>query len=266
MSKVGYINNQVSNKPTVIVPDIHGRPLFVSQVFDNYPTDVWDIVFLGDILHTEGTQKRWLDIEREFLRSNLFGEEMAKEINASFDALKLILEKQENCPDSVFLLRGNHDDIKGSFVGPYGKYTRTGGSSLFYYGLKQLRFDLYADYDVYEKTIPYLYIGRDFLCSHSVPTDVFTLDEVILNNRTTHVNFTWTDNVSQQGKWTRNFSKNCTNLGPENMNYWFIGHRPCDPDKLVRKQMNGRLIQCNHPKRHVVLELQPDCPFKAVVL
>lgn len=268
MSTRGYINNKHSNKPTVIVPDIHARLDFVDKIFEKYPRDIWDIVFLGDIIHSEN-RHRWIDIEWEYKANNFkfFGESMYEEIYASLSCVATIVTEQEKTPESVFVVRGNHDDLKGSFVGTYGKYTRLGESSLFANGLKDHNPGQFADYARYEKTIPYLYLGRNFMCSHTVPANQFYLDDVKLDEYTTHLNFTWTDNVSQQGKWTKNFSQNIHKLFEgDPLKYWFIGHRPCDHNKLVRKQMGGKLIQINHPTRWVVIELLPDDNFNAVEL
>jgi hypothetical protein len=263
----GYIRNSNSNKKTVIVPDVHGRLDFVIEVFYRYPIEDWDIVFSGDILHTETDGHRWKAITDEFVKTRCFGQDMLDELEASHGSHLIIDGMRKNNPDSVFVVRGNHDDVAERLVGSYGKFSHLGESSLYAAGLKHFFRAEYQAYLQYEKTIPYIYIGNGFIVSHTVPQRAYTLDQVICDNSKVHQDFTWTDNREQRGPWTGVFTKNLETLGEGQAKFWFIGHRPVEPNHVLRIQMNKRLVQNNNPKKWVVVEFDPaEQNYKAVEL
>ena len=266
-----FIDNRISLKPSVIVPDIHGRVDFVKKVFSLYNPDEWDIVFTGDILHTETDKRHWRRIEKHYvdncLRPKKFNSEDVKiELAASLGSLKLILERQQSFPLSVFVLRGNHDDVSCKLFGDYGKFSRITESGLFRGAMQELAPFEYGQYLKYEKTIPYLYIGPGFLASHTIPEKEYKLEDIHLNEKNTHYSFCWTDNTADRMNGLNVFNKNALNLYGEGMRYWFIGHRPVKENKLYRSQETGRLIQNNHPNKWVVLEVPYNGEFIPVRL
>ena len=262
-----YIDNRESLRPSIIVPDVHGRVRFVEEVFKTYSPESYDIVFTGDIFHRERFEKEWIAAEDAFIDKDwpLFEQLMDEELTASFDSLDKIEEQREKYPKNVFLLRGNHDDMACNLVGDYGKYCRRRlESKLFREASYMFCKKSYEWYIKYEKTIPYLYIGHNFIASHTVPITSMRLKDVKLGKDEVHFDFCWTDNVYSKS-YERHFESNFYRLaGERHVDYWFIGHRPVKDPDLVRIQQNGRLIQNNHPGKWVVIECPSEGPYVAL--
>lgn len=254
----------------LIVPDVHARVDFVKKVFETYSPKGWTIIFLGDIFHAEGAKaNRWFaaDVAYENMNNLKLTEIMESEVLESFNSLHMILENQLEFPDKVHVLRGNHDDTKCAQFSDYGKYCKNFESRIFRksielkFGKKFLENYLYP----YEEVIPYLYLGPNFLASHTVPSLIFQKHNVKFNDLNTFEQFCWTDNV-----WGVDIKKKTFNQNVEYLNYganwWFIEHRPVThPTDLVREQLEGKLVQINHPNKWVVLEVEND-QWKAVRL
>lgn len=260
----GVIDNRLSTRPTIIVPDVHGRISFINRVFDVYDLAKWDVVFTGDILHREGNRDYWVEASKLYTKRKYspnytqgdFEAHMREEIEASIGAWQLVTNAQREFPDSIFALRGNHDDVSCRLMGDFGKYTsKPYESELFRKALIGRMPHIYGQYVIYEDTIPYLYIGADFIASHTVAYDSIRLRDISCDDSYCHQNFCWTDNVYYSG-YERNFEENFYNLaGERKVNYWVIGHRPITDGSLLRIQQKGRLVQNNHPDRWVVTEI-----------
>lgn len=248
-SYAAVINNIDSEKPTVIVPDIHGRPDFVRKVFETYNTETWDIVFTGDILHREGNRKEWQAIESSFIPGN--EGIMLPELNASLEAMYLIVDKILEAPDSVFLLRGNHDDVSCTLVGDFGKYCRAKESVLFREGLLWLcSYGLFQSTDKLCSKLPYVYLGKEFIASHTVPIGPISLRDVKINDPETHEAFAWSSNGDRP--WLDETFK-C--LHPE-AKLWFCGHVPVHSDFLrISRSGDKTIVQNNHPDFWCVVEV-----------
>lgn len=269
--KVGYadepiLDNKDSKLPTIIVPDIHARWEFVNHVLQQYATGEYNIVFTGDILHSEGDDNKWESIELYYIRKcegriKDVPQDMKEELDNSFYSLQLILEAKQKLPDNIFLLRGNHDDISCRLQGDYGKYARVFlESTLFRETCKKTYPELLKAYYEYEKHMPYLYIGTDFLASHALPDAKVKKKEIKLDDKRTHWRFSWADNTDYGSASVYYFNDNIKELNPM-ASYWFCGHRPVS-DGLLRLQCAGRLVQNNHPDRWVIIEKPFEEPYE----
>lgn len=265
------ITNIKSKLPSIIVPDIHARWKFVVDVFAKYSPNKYNIIFTGDIIHSEGPENKWRQIEQYIIRNcgghfNNVSEAMQEEIDNSCKALELILSFQKQFPDSVFLLRGNHDDISCKIQGDYGKYARVCmESALFREALKVVDKNLLHAYYQFEKKMPYLYVGHDFLASHTIPDEKWTLKDIKFNDKRTHWSFSWADNTNYSSSCLMHFEGNLGRLG-SNARYWFCGHRPVEKDQLVRTQCGGKLVQNNHPDCQVIIDKPYEGDYIASLL
>lgn len=258
------IDNKKSSKPTVVVPDIHARLAFVEKVFELYSPKEWDIVFTGDILHSETDGGKWRFLEKCFLSLPPVGQReyltkyFSEELNASLDSLDMICAHLNEAPDSVFLLRGNHDDVSCKLAGDYGKHCNIIMESALFKAAFEVVYPVkYNEYLRYEKRIPYVYLGANFIASHTIPGEEVSVKKVKFNHEDTHWNFSWTDNTGRRCSGLDFVKENMNNLHGPDCLFWFIGHRPVY-EGLVRTQVGGRLIQNNHPEKWVVLEVIGD--------
>jgi len=262
------IDNHNSTLPSVIVPDIHARWEFVAFVFANFNPSEYNLVFTGDILHSEGHDNKWREIEQDYIRLGHgdFGPYMQEEWDNSLKALELILTQQAKYPDTVHLLRGNHDDISCKLYSDYGKYARRVLESRLFREFGEHNFpEIIEAYYKYEKKIPYLYIGPDFLASHTIPDEKVGLKEIKSDDKRTHWLFSWADNTNYDSGCLRYFDGNMKRLG-QNAKYWFCGHRPVKQPDLLRLQCGGRLVQNNNPDRWVLIEKPLEGPYVASLL
>lgn len=258
-----YIDNHKSKLPTIIVPDIHARWDFVDAIFSRFIPGEFNILFTGDILHSEGNNYKWIEIRDNYHDDgwNSAYQPMYEEWFNSFLALHKILEKQKEFPNNVFFLRGNHDDISCKLYGDYGKYCwPLMESKLFRQFGMQFEAGTLNAYYKFEKKIPYLYIGPDFIASHAIPDEKVKLKDLKLNNAKTHALFAWPDNTNWSSDCLTHFDVNLRALG-QNADYWFCGHRPVKEPDLVRVQCNGKLVQNNHPRKWVIIEKPLEGPY-----
>ena len=260
------IDNRSSKLPTIIVPDIHARWEFVNRVLQQYANGSYNIVFTGDLLHSEGDGNKWEQIEQYYIRKcegrvKVIHPDMKIELDKSFYSLQLILEAKQQFPDNIFLLRGNHDDISCRLQGEYGKYARVFLESALFRKVGKIAYpELIKAYYEYEKYIPYLYIGHDFLASHAIPDERVKTKDLKLNDKRTHWRFSWADNTNYNSSSVYYFNDNIKELNPM-ASYWFCGHRPVY-NGLLRLQCNDRLVQNNHPDRWVIIEKPFEEPYE----
>lgn len=261
------IDNHNSKLPSVIVPDIHGRSDFVLDVFSRYEPSKYNIIFTGDILHTEGKNNKWRLISQRYSKNwqEEFGQEMEEEWNYSIGALEALLDVQRQFPNNVFFLRGNHDDISCKLYSDYGKYAwPLMESQLFRQYAQENHKEVLNAYYAFENKIPYLYIGHDFIASHTIPDEKVSLKDIKFRNKKTHWLFSWADNTAWDSSCLTYFEGNINRLG-QNAKYWFCGHRPVN-DGLVRVQCGGKLVQNNHSDEWVVIEKPWEGEYVASLL
>lgn len=184
---------------------------------------------------------------------------MSLEVERSIRALELILES------GAYFVRGNHDDVSETLIGPYGKYSNLMESSLFKAYVQKHRKDFYNAYLKFEKKIPYLFIGPDYLVSHAIPDRRITLKDLKLNDQWTHWRMSWSDNTYPGNSCVDNFATNIKNCHP-GASYWFCGHRPVDKGSLLRVQCKGQLVQNNNPSKWVIIEKPYMEEYKVVQL
>jgi hypothetical protein len=109
----------------------------------------------------------------------------------------------------------------------------------------------------FEKELPVLAVGRDFLVSHAEPNRFFRQEEVVEYRTRGEVveGLTWTDNGQAQQESVLLMLENYLEEGRVNQSYYFGGHRPVSG--LFATRAEGRYIQFHNPGRFVVVRLDP---------
>jgi hypothetical protein len=259
--------------PTVIVPDLHARMELLLSVLGWSPTPgdpmVLDLlasgriqmVCLGDGVHAEArAARRWAAALREFQRGYRTRRHMDEEMRESLGVMQMVMELKASCPGHFHFLKGNHENIaneqgEGNF--PFLKLAQEGLMVLTYmkkvYGQSIL-----ADYAAFEKQLPLLAVGRNFLASHAEPAAFFPREAVAAYRERPDVVYglTWTDNgEAEEGSVAAMLAHY---LGQEEAqgSYYFGGHRPVRGGPRLRA--SGHYVQIHDPDRFVVVRLAAE--------
>lgn len=262
-------------KETILIPDIHARlDLMLSVLFfpcekgrtvlERLAANDLQVVCVGDGMHAESrAAKRWQLAQREYVKRFRRRRHMDEEMRESLGVMEMILELTLAFPDRFHYLKGNHDNIKnesGNGNHSFMKFALEGPMVtdylLNFYGIDFLR-----EYSAYEKNLPLLAVGRNFLVSHAEPLRFFTRHEILNYREYPEVieGMTWTaDGYAAEGSAQRMIAEF---ISPE---FWphafyFGGHRPVK--KLYNRRAKGRYVQIHNPNRFIIARLSPDRPI-----
>lgn len=264
-SKSCAIVNHVcyEGSPVTVCPDVHGRPELVKKAL----AAPGPVVFVGDIIHREDNEiwKRMLVEQKGPLHER---PEFHAEVEANLTCWKLILEAKEKDPDRIHFVRGNHDDTEGVLMGNYSKGFFS--SEAWKEGLYDLNSAFCKRMIEFERSIPYVYLGwyenktsPNIIVTHSFPHMPSWTKTPKLNHPETHDTYSWSDNTSYNSKWDQypthvldelmasQFASDWSTL-----DHWFVGHRPVN-EGLARVQKDGKVVQINNQKQHVLLTYDP---------
>ncbi|MFA6027705.1 MAG: hypothetical protein WC752_02155 [Patescibacteria group bacterium] len=276
----GIAELEPTPRPTIIIPDLHGRKDFIlhlletkvlmppemkeeKTVYDLLKEGWVNIVFLGDGMHLETP-----DI------MGTYDDETVQEwdVVASLNTMKMIMELVASFKGRAVYLRGNHDFS----ADPLTLFKKSGNhcvqqGEIFSRNVRKIfGEDFSKEYINWEKALPLLVKGKNFVASHAAPGRILTEQEIRNRTESAFYNLTWVDNVhhdlsegdetkdgDEGNEWfkmskNRGTNERClegtrSNIGAEKHAWWFIGHRQTDPYELVRKQFGGRLVQINSP-------------------
>jgi len=248
----------------IIVPDLHGRMDFFNTVmnwrgFSGRPVisdmeDGWaQIICVGDAFHSETRgRKRWGKAMQEWIGGYKKHRNIDQEMRENLGLLEMISTVKTAHPDRFHFLKGNHENIaneqaEGNF--PFRKYAYEGE-------MVKLWVQMFMGKNVYdtiyrwEKALPLMAEGPDFLISHSEPGRAVTRDEVINAYEQPEViySLTWTDNNQAE---TGSAAASLSNFGkdaPESR--IFGGHRVVQG--MYNSRQDGRYIQINRPDKWLV--------------
>jgi len=235
--------------PTIVIPDMHARRdmllTILNQVdpasgktnFELLKAGKLNIVSLGDGMHSEGRARdRWVEA--------LGNEEaMNAEMVESMNMMKMVMDLKVAFPDSFHYVRGNHDDLIGQIT--LAKKYADEGYQVLQWMNKKFGPDFVGSYAAFEKSLPLMVKGNEFVASHAGPKDPFTLDAIQRKTAEALFGLTWTDNTA--GKMPQSAVDSIMNqLG---VGQWFIGHRPVGKQATDLKRIdgNGKVIQMNNP-------------------
>lgn len=272
----GYCGGVVklkNNIKTIIVSDLHARVDFIKNLLDFKIDEVTvleqllldniQIVCVGDGFHSEGRAKeRWLLASEEFTNGFQNHKNMSEEMIENFNLMELIFLLKVTFPENFHFLKGNHENILNENVEgnvPFGKFAKEGLMVKTYiqkFYPKELIHELY----VFEKKLPILAVGDNFLISHSEPKHFYPLEQVINYYSNTRIiyDLTWTNNGDSKEHTVEKMLKHYL---PSNFNasLYFSGHRPVNGFYNLRA--NNRFVQFHNPQKQMIAVLTPMEPI-----
>jgi hypothetical protein len=260
--------------PSILVPDIHARLDFLLSVLlrrddkgepalKGLLDNELQIICLGDGMHSEGrAYKRWNAAAKEFFDGYRGHVNMDEEMRESLGVIEMVMRLKNALPGNFHFLKGNHENVtneEGNGNHPYLKYAFEGDMVASYlekfYGL-----DFIREYYQYERNLPLLAVGENFLASHAEPAYPYSREEIV-NYRTNPIvveGLTWTENGAAENGSVAFMLEEY--LGPLYGNGFYLGgHRPAGP--LYGKRAGGKYIQINDPKKFIIAIIDPSKDF-----
>jgi hypothetical protein len=255
-------------KPCVLVPDLHARPAFVDALlrteFPNLGESLYaaleqdraSLLFLGDILHAEGeaAARRWTGAYERIAAARdtkaILSSEMDVEMSLSLDALLKVIALECRFPDSVFCLKGNHDNMTnaadhGDF--PFYKYADEGRMGALWFELRYGT-DIARLIRRYELSLPVAAVGGSYCASHAEPALPLSRSAVIAYSGHPEVvqALIWTANgEAEEGAVAESLQSILGSKEVAQHAVWFSGHRPVSGHFTLRAQ--GQLVQIHNP-------------------
>ena len=255
--------------PTVLVPDLHARTEFLAsvlgfrldggaRVLDRLLEGTIQVVCVGDGFHAEGRAvRRWQAALEEFKHGYRRHEAMDAEMRESLALMEMVMELKVAVPEGFHFLKGNHENItneQGEGNYPFLKFANEGLMVLVYmrafYGEAVL--EAHARF---EKRLPLLAVGRNFLVSHAEPAGFFGREELLEYRQLPEVVYglTWTDNGESEddsvGRMLEHYLGEQRSQGA----YYFGGHRAVRGRFALRA--GGRYVQIHNPEGYIVAAL-----------
>ncbi|MBN2546442.1 MAG: metallophosphoesterase [Spirochaetes bacterium] len=255
---------------TIIIPDIHARIDFLinimfykvnnKTILEELSDNNMQIVCVGDGFHAESRAvKRWQIALEEYKSDFEKHSHMDEEMRESFGVMEIVMELKNSFPDNFHFLKGNHENILNENTdGNYSfrKFALEGPMVLRFvekfYGI-----DFLIKYSFFEKSLPLLAMGNNFIVSHCEPLKFYTKEEIIeyKNNPELIINLTWTDNdAAEKDSVEKMLKYYFPNNNIENYLY-FGGHRPVY--SLYNIRANGKYVQIHNPNKFIVGFIKP---------
>ena len=262
----------VRDIPTVVVPDVHARRGLILALLQ-FSLAPWGVeltllealaeaqaqlVFVGDYVHAEARAfQRWIAAFEEYQGGFKRHEAMDREMTESLGALQMVAILKDAFPRLVHGMKGNHENIanehgEGNY--PFRKFALEGAMVAEYmdrfYGGEPFT----AAYR-FEKNLPLLAVGNQFMVSHAEPRRAFSAREVVeyRGNEEVVSGFTWTGNgEAEEGSVSEML---ISTFGREKAHsaLYFGGHRPIESRYALRA--DGKYVQLHNPERYIAAVL-----------
>lgn len=257
--------------PTIVVPDLHARPLFLLNILnyklptdficseENLPLTVFEamekklirVICVGDALHTEkSTRFRWEQAYEAFQNGNFVSKPMIQEMTEGLALLCGLMKLKEIFPENFHFIKGNHENIMNATGGgDYGfvKYVDEGQMVMefikSYYGEDILYLMSYV-----EHALPLIAVTSNIVVSHAEPKQGFSRDQLVNAhfNAETILALTWTDNnVAEEGSVMQIIENLAQTENPFEKYRYIGGHRPVREKYALRQ--NGLFVQIHNP-------------------
>jgi hypothetical protein len=258
--------------PTVVVPDLHARMDFLAsvlafrpqggpRVLDRLGEGSIQVVCVGDGFHAEGRAlQRWQSALDEFKHGYRRHEAMDAEMRESLGLMEMVMELKTAWPEGFHFLKGNHENIaneQGDGNYPFYKFANEGLMVQVYMQ------EFYGDeileaHARFEKALPLLAVGRNFLVSHAEPAGFFSREEVLEYRLLPEVVYglTWTDNGEAEDDSVGEMLAHYLGADEAEGAYYFGGHRPVRGCFALRA--GGRYVQIHNPDSFVVALLPSE--------
>jgi hypothetical protein len=257
--------------PTIIVPDLHARMDFFLNVImyeegkhsylEKLAADEIQIVCVGDGFHAERrARERWgyafLEYKKGFQKHRYMDDEMRE----SLGVMEMVKEIKCTYPNNFHFLKGNHENIanedrEGNH--PFRKFSYEGIMVLEYIS-KIYGEEFLETYYAFEKRLPLLAVGRNFLVSHAEPMEFYDRESVIEYRKNPRVieGLTWTANADADVDSVSEMLEYYLDIEKESPCLYFGGHRPVKG--LYNSRAGGRYIQIHNPDRFIIAYIRED--------
>ena len=202
------------------------------------------------VFRTGPGKKLWEEIEKP-LQKFIMEQEMVR----SLGTMKMIMDLKAAYPKSFHYIRGNHDDMNEEISG-FSKFANE-SADVKQWVTENYGHEFLSKYTEFERKLPVMVVGKDFVVSHTIPKEELTLEKLNGKSRDTLKSITWTDNT-QGGSSENAVKRTLQNVGKGNAS-WFIGHRDVD-NGLYRNQYSS-VYQMNNKDREVVALVSPTEQF-----
>lgn len=248
----------------VIIPDLHGRMDFFNSVMTwtgpngrpviaDMADKVAQVICVGDAFHSEARGRdRWQKALKEYTSDFRRHRHMDREMGENLGLLAMIASVKSFYPGQFHFLKGNHENVaneKGEGNYPFRKFAYE-GEMVRRWILDFLGRDIFDMIYHWEKSLPLMAKGPDFLVCHCEPGMILTPDQVINAYEDPEVvyNLTWIDNdQADPGSVSGTLGK----FGMKDpLSRIFGGHRPVQGNYSLRQ--GDRYVQVNTPRAWVV--------------
>ncbi|MFP4384716.1 MAG: hypothetical protein ACLFST_09920 [Spirochaetia bacterium] len=274
-STAGYPGGIVycqSGIPAVIVPDLHARMDFLfrilkyrpegtERVIDLLSAKKIQIICVGDGFHSERRALlRWREAMKEFLEGYQDHENMDWEMVESLGLMEMVMVLIYSFPGYFHFLKGNHENImneEGNGNYPFGKYAYEGAMVLEYMK-KFYPKELLETYASFEKLLPLMAVGDNFVVTHAEPRRFISEDEIINYQENPDViySLTWTANDEAEEESVNTMLAHYLGERYDICSRYFGGHRPVSG--LYNTRAEGKYVQIHNPDRFVIAYVKPD--------
>jgi hypothetical protein len=162
--------------------------------------------------------------------------------------------------NNFHFLKGNHENIAnedGEGNHPFLKFSYEGIMVLEYvrkfYGQKFLEV-----YYAFEKRLPLLAVGRNFLVSHAEPLEFYDRESVIECRKNPRVveGLTWTVNADAYKDSVSGMLDYYLGTEAKEPCFYFGGHRPVKG--LYNPRADGKYIQIHNPDRFIIAYIREN--------
>lgn len=269
-------------KPCILVPDLHARTGFVDALLRTvFPGlgeplhaalehDRASLLFLGDIPHGEGEEAagRWIRASAKIAEAKdaaaVLSPEMDEEMGLSIGTLLRVIDLQCRFPNSVFCLKGNHDNMTnaadhGDF--PFYKYADEGRMGALWLKLRYGH-DIGRLVRRYELSLPIAAVGGNYCASHAEPAVALSRSAIIARSPEVVQALIWTANgEAEEGSVVRSMEAMFESAEEAQHAVWFSGHRPVSGYFALRA--HGQLVQIHNPALWQVVFLDREKPERA---
>ena len=255
--------------PTIIVPDLHARMDFFLHVMffrpDNGPPVIerladgsLQVVCVGDGFHAEArAADRWKRAYHEYLGNYERHRAMDAEMRESLGLMEMVMAVKTAIPKTFHFLKGNHENIaneNGEGNYSFGKFAYE-GDMVTRYVLQFLGREFLETYYRFEKELPVLAVGADFLVTHAEPRTFYPREMVIDYYEYPEVIYglTWTANDAADEGSVETMLRYylADRYTPESR--IFGGHRPVPG--LYHLRAGGKYVQIHNPDKFIVARM-----------
>ena len=267
-SKNGYPGGLVLLDPTLltcIIPDLHGRQGFLlnilnfkykhQRILDYLHQGKIQIVCVGDGMHGESrVALRWRKAHQEYKDGFINCPNMAMEMNENFGTMFKIMQLKVKYPQFFHFLKGNHENIldeneHGNH--PFAKFAAEGPMTKQY--VKQFFGEIFLNqWDQFEKSLPLIAIGSNYVISHARPKMMFNIDQVIDYKKYPDLieGLTWTRDQMVTDNVSRQMLQSLLDSAYQ-IKFWFVGHTAIKDQ--YKHQVDEALVQIHNPDMQSVV-------------